>query len=273
MESTTQEIINGSPAIKATTTAYSDNFILTIGGVLNIYSNLTDGDCDLILRAERFNQVQFARSFEMSDYTTALINERLITSSKETLRITLSDNGPTTDLKLLSKFPNLKSLSVDLGKNDLLEEINEHLDLERLAIGGNGISIKSIAKQPKLKELFLFDKIKHIESTQALKELQKLTFSRMTVKKFEFLKDLDQLSELNFILGSAVDYKSLNLLTHLRKISFTRVRQLTTEHLAPLRILPNVEELEFDTQNQISEPEWLKKSNIQVKAINCKHIK
>ena len=81
----TKDIIEGSPAIKSTTIAHSDNFIMTTGGVVNIYENLIDSDCDLILNTKKIKQIQFADKFKVTEKPYDLINHRLLTDSSNQL--------------------------------------------------------------------------------------------------------------------------------------------------------------------------------------------
>ncbi len=66
-------------------------------------------------------------------------------------------------------------------KNNQIDKINQYTSLTKLGLGG-GISIKSVTEQKKLEELFLFEKLKDIESIGSMTNLKKITFSKMTIK-------------------------------------------------------------------------------------------
>jgi hypothetical protein len=274
METTTKKIIEGSPAIQSTTIAHSDNFILTIGGVLNIYNDLTEADCKSIVLTNKLRQIQFAKSFKVANKTFGLINSHFLTLDKKPIfRFTLNGFDAVSDLECLSQLPNLKSLTVDMFKNNQLDKINQYSKLTTLGLGGNGISIKPIAQQTNLEELFLFEKLKDIEIIGSMTNLKKITFSKMTLKNLDFLTNLDNLRELNFMLGSATNYERLPDIGKIEKLSFTWVRQLTVEHLLPINKMSDLKELKFDTQTHLTELDWLTNKNIKTEIINCKNFK
>lgn len=270
----TKDIIEGSPAIKSTTIAYSDGFIMTIGGVVNVYDNLTTSDCDLIIGTKKIKQIQFAKKFEISNQTYGLINEQLLTDfSKPTLRLTLNGFGAADNLDCLEYLTNTKSLSVDMFKNKQIDNINKYLRLEHLGIGGQGLSVNFISEQDGLNSLFVFDKLKDIETIGKLVNLKKLTISRMTLKSLDFLTNLKQLGELNFMLGSATDYEKLPEIGEVKRMSFTRVRQLKKEHLLVLNKMKHLKELTFDTQPNLVDLDWLTDKSINTELVNCKNFK
>ena len=86
---------------------------MTTGGVVNIYENLIDSDCDLILNTKKIKQIQFADKFKVTEKTYDLINHRLLTdSSKPTLRLVLNGFGFVDNLDCTSpylSFFNLRS--------------------------------------------------------------------------------------------------------------------------------------------------------------------
>lgn len=274
MKMTTKQIVEGSPAIKSSTIAYSDNFILTGGGVLNIYNDLTESDCKSIVLTNKLRQIQFAKSFKVSHKTFGLINSHLLTlSTSPVLRFTLNGFDAVNDLMCLSQMPNLKSLTVDMFKNNQLDKINQYSKLTKLGLGGNGLSIKPIIQQTSLEELFLFEKLKDIEVVGTMKSLRKLTFSKMTLKNLDFLVNLENLCELNFMLGSATNYERLPSIGKIEKLSFMLVRQLTVEHLLPINKMNYIKELKFDTQAHLRDLDWLTNDKIKTEVINCKDFK
>ena len=274
METTTKQIIEGSPAIQSTTITYSDNFILTVGGVLNIYDDLTEADCKSVLMTNKLRQIQFAKAFNVSDKTFSLINSNFLTLDKKPIfRFVLNGFGAVNDLKCLSQLPNLKSLTVDMFKDNQLDKINQYTQLTTLGLGGNGISIKSITEQKNLEELSLFEKLKDIEIIGSMINLKKIMFSKMTLKNLDFLTNLDNLRELNFMLGSATNYDSLPDIGKIEKLSFTWVRQLTVEHLLPINKMNYLKELKLDTQAHLTDLDWLTKKNVKTEIINCKNFK
>jgi hypothetical protein len=273
MEKSIKEIIEGSPALKSGTALYSDNFIIDHAGVLNIYNNLSESDCKAIQSINKLSQIQFARSFNVAHKTFDLINSYLMSSDKSpTLRFTLNGCDAVNDLNCLRQLPNVKSLNVDMFNNNQLDKINQYTRLTKLGLGGS-ISIKTIIEQKDLQELFLFEKLKHIDVIGSMTSLKKITFSKMTLKNLDFLTDLINLKELHFILGSATNYEKLPKIGKIEKLSFTLVRQLKSDHLLPINNMKFLKELKFDTQAHLTDLDWLKNKSIRTKLINCKSFR
>jgi hypothetical protein len=274
MERTVKEMVEESPAIKMGTLVYSDNFILTTGGVLNIYHDLTEADCLSITSTNVLKQIQFARSFNVDDRTFELINSRLLPSSTNPkFRVILNGCDAVRDLNCLRFLTNLRSLTVDMFKNDQLKELNRYAKLEVLGLGGHGISVKPITQQTGLEELFLFGKLKNVESISSMKWLKKLTFSQITLKNLDFLTELDELRELNFMLGGASNYEQLPHIGKIESLSFGRVRQLTTDHLLPINRMKHLKRLSFHTQAHLTDLDWLTDRTITTEVVNCKSFK
>lgn len=272
MKVNTKEILDGSPAIRSTTIAYSDNFILTTNGVLNVYYNLTENDCKNILAINKLNQIQFSNVFNVSDKTFDLINSRLLDSEKKQyLRLTLNGYGAINDLSCLSQLPNLKALAVDMFKSNQIDKINQFTKLTSLSLGGS-ISLKPIVEQNELEELFLFEKLKDVEVIGSMTNLKAITFSKITLKNLDFLTNLHNLKELYFILGSAINYEKLPEIGKIEKLSFTWVRQLTIENLLPINKMKFLKKLEFDTQTHLTSLNWLTNKSIMTEVRNCKNF-
>jgi len=274
METTTTQMLEGSPAIRSTTIANSDNFMLTVNGVLGIYNNLTEADCKSIVSTNKLTQIQFAKSFKVDSKTFDLINSHfLVSDSYPTVRFSLNGFGAVNDLECLSQLPNLKSLTVDMFKNNQIDKINQYSRLRALGLGGDGISIKDISQQTELEELFLFEKLKDIEVVGSMKNLKKITFSKMTLKSLDFLANLDNLRELNFMLGSKMNYERLPDIGKIEKLSFTWVRELAPEHLLPINKMRHLKVLKFDTQARLIDLDWLTNKNIKTEVIDCKNFR
>lgn len=265
-------MIESNPALISTTTVYTDNFALTNGGVLNIYYDLTKEDCDLIVKAKRFNQIQFAAD-KLSNDTFRYINETLLPSRQNIcLYIVTNDYDAFNNLDFLSKLPNLKNLAADLRKNDEIEKINKFLKLETLAIGTHRISLKPIIQQTFLKNLFVFDKAKDIDFIGKMSWLESLTFSMQTLKSLGFLIPLVNLRELHFMLGGTKNLNDLPNIGKIEKLSFTRVRKLTIENLLPINDMKFLKKLSFDTQPHLTDLDWLKDKTIKTNITNCKNF-
>ena len=266
-------MIESSPGLIMTTSVYTDNFALTIGGVLNIYNDLTEEDCELILNARRINQIQFAGG-KLNDKTLKLINEKLLPSRQGIcLYVTINGFGAFDNLDFLKKLPNLRNLTADLFKNDEVNKINKYLELETLAIGTYGVSLKPIVQQTSLKTLSVFEKPKDVEIIREMPWLESLTFSKQTLKDLEFLTPLVLLKELHFMLGGTKNLAALPKIGIIEKLSFIWVRQLMIENLLPINEMKFLKELSFDTQTHLTDLNWLQDKSIKTEVINCKNFK
>jgi hypothetical protein len=274
METTTRQIVEGSAAIRASTLAYSANFILNKGGVLNVYNDLTEADCKSIISTNKLRFIQFAKAFKVTSRTFELMDSELLTLSPiPALSLRLNGFDAVNDLECLSQLPNLKSLKVNMYKNNQLDRINWYCRLGTLALGGNGISIRSIVEQEDLEELFLSEKLRDVEVIGSMRNLKKITFSSMTLKNLDFLTTIDNLRELHFMFGSATNYQSLPNIGRIEKLSFTWVRQLTVEHLLPINRMSYLKELKFDMQAHLTNLDWLTNKNVNTEVIGCKKFK
>ncbi len=254
-----------SPAIISNTIAYSDNFIMLIGGIVNIYDNLTLEDCEAIIATKAIKQIQFAGGPEITKNTYLLINDHLLTQKPQP-RLNF---GGYTDLECLAFLRNAKALRVDIFKDNQLALVNKYLALDSLAISGIGISIAQVVQQVKLKELFVGEKLKALETIGKLKKLEQLTFSKVTLKNLNFLTSLKNLKALSFMLGSATDYGKLGEIGKIEKLSFMRVRLLKHEHLLPINQMKHLKELSFESQPHLLDLDWLKLKDVNVKTMAC----
>ncbi|TGK20339.1 hypothetical protein [Leptospira stimsonii] len=256
------------------TIAHSSNFVLLTNGVLNIYDNLTERDCRSILKSGELSSIQFGRRFEVSDKTFELINRKLLTIAKAPyLRLILNGFDAVDNLDCFAQLPNLKFLLVDMFKNDQLDKINRYLKLKSLRIAGNGISIRPIVEQTELEEISLAEKLKDIEVIGSMKNLKRVSFTKVSLKNLDFLLPLKNLEELHFMLGSAPDCSRLPEIGKIKKLSFTLVPKLTIENLLPINRMKFLKELEFRMQPHLFHLDWLTNKKIKTKVVKCKNFK
>jgi hypothetical protein len=266
-------MIEGSPALLASLIAYSDNFALTSGGVLNIYYDLIAEDVDLILSAARLKQIKFAGS-RINENTLRHINDSLLISYEDaTLRVHLNGHGAFRELDFLRNIPKLKHLQVDIIDEGELEKINDHLALNTLGIGAYKISLKPIMKHFSLKRLFISDRPKDLEIIGHMPWLESLTFSMQTLKDLDFIIPLNELKELHFMLGGTKQLQALPRIGKIEKLSFMRVRELRMEHLLPINGMKYLRELSFQDQPHLTDVKWLKDKSIKVEVHNCKNFR
>jgi len=266
-------MLEKNPGLKSDSPIFTDNFMLLKGGVLNIYSNLTDEDLELL--APNFvNLIQFARRTHITGTTLQLINKKLLlTKPNIGLRVITNGYGAFDDLDFLEYLSNLKNITADLRSKDEIHKINKHLQLETLAIGTTKVSIKEIVHQTSLKNLSIFDKPKDIQIVEQMHWIENLTFSNQSLKNLDFLKPLVNLKELHFGLGGTTNLSALPNIGKIERLSFLMVRQLFIKDLLPINDMKFIKELSFFTQTHLTDLEWLKDKSIKTEVLNCKNFK
>tara|TARA_R110002049_G_scaffold307706_1_gene508992 strand:+ start:101 stop:391 length:291 start_codon:yes stop_codon:yes gene_type:complete len=95
----------------------------------------------------------------------------------------------------------------------------------------------------------------------------------MTLKNLDFLTELTNLKELNFMLGGTKNLEALPKIGKIEKLSFTWVRQLTIEHLEVINKMKFLKEISFDRQAHLTDMSWFTKPNIKVDITNCKNYR
>lgn len=275
MKHSVKQMIESSPALIATTRVYTDNFALALNGVLNIYYNLTDADCDLIIEQNILRQIQFARKEKFHDTTLKLINERLLpTKSNIFLSETLNGYGAFNNLNFLAHLPNLKCLHIALlTSSKEIEKINRYLNLHELVIGTYKTSLKGIEQQINLQKLSIFDKPKDVEIAGQMSWLECLSFSGQTLNDLNFITPLTNLKELGFFGGKIKDLLALPEIGKIEKLYFTRVGHLTIQHLQSINDMKYLKELSFSDQPQLTDLTWLQNKSIKIRVEGCKNLK
>ena len=100
-----------------------------------------------------------------------------------------------------------------------------------------------------------------------------LNIPRMTFKELDFLRTLNELKELHFILGGTKNLSAVPEIGKIEMLSFLRVRELKVEHLEPINRMAFLTHLKFDTQPHLTDLNWLQKKSIQVEVVGCKNFK
>lgn len=278
MTHSVRQMIESSPALLLSTPVYTDNFALTIGGVLNVYSNLTIDDCNLIIKEDILRQIQFAGD-RLNNESLQIINDLLLPSRKNvTLKITIDGSGNYRNLDFLSQLSNLKSLTAGLFMSDLftrneIYKINSFLVLEELAIGTDRVSVEDIISQRSLKKLVIFEKPKGVEVIEQMPWIKNLKFSSQSFKSLDFIRSLKDLDELHFMGGGTKNLTALPYIGKIKKLSFVWVRKLMIDDLLPINEMDFLKELSFETQPHLTDLEWLKNKNIKTTVIRCKNFK
>ena len=275
-KNSTKYQVESSPAMKATTASYDENYILTSSGVLNIYGNCSVNEINKAVREKSkwgISLIQFARKFDVELKLLKILNNTVLEQNPNcSLRQTFNGHGAFNNLNFLEHLKNLKDLRIELFGELDLEPINKYCNLKTLAIGGNKSKIEQIIKHDSIDNLFVFEKIKDIELIGRMKNLKVLTISKMTLKNLEFLKQLKKLKELHFMLGGTKNLDSLPEIGKINELSFMWVRQLKIEHLSPINNMIYLKKLKFDRQPHLLNLDWIINKEIKVEVINCKNF-
>ena len=277
MKNTTKNIVQGSLSIKANTASYDKNYILSNGGILNIYGNCSKLEIDKMMRDAASKGgiilIQLARKFKVSDELLAYLNRIVLEKYPNCgISLTLNGLGAFDDLTFLKHLNNLKRLRINLNQQVDLSPINAYCELHFLAIGGDKLKIKGIVKNKTIEELSVFHKINDVECIAEMTQLKKLDITGMTLKDLCFLNTLTHLKELNFMLGGTKNLESLPDIGKIERLSFTSVNQLTIENLLPINQMKYLKELHFENQPQLTDLNWLKKVGVETKVIHCKNF-
>ncbi len=277
MKNTTKNIVESSPSIKANTASYDKNYILTYGGILNIYGNCSKLEIDKMGKDAASKGgiilIQWARKFKVSDELLAFLNGVVLEKYPNCcISLTLNGFGAFDDLTFLKHLNNLKRLRINLNQQVDLSPINAYCKLHFLAIGGDRLKIKGISKNKTIEELSVFHKISDVECLAEMTQLEKLDIGGMTLKDLSFLKTLTHLKELKFMSGGTKNLECLPDIGKIEKLSFTSVNQLTIENLLPINQMKYLKELHFENQPHLTDLNWLKKAGVETKITHCKNF-
>jgi hypothetical protein len=269
--------VESSPAIKSSTASYDENYILSNNGILNIYGNCSKKEIEKSLQEKTkwgITLIQFARQFKVEKELLKLLNERVLKEFPNcSLRQVFNGYGAFDNLNFLEHLNNLSDLRIEMFGEIDLKPINKYCKLKSLAIGGDKSKIEGITNHESIENLFVFDKVKDIQLIGRMKNLKKLTISKMTLKNLDFLNGLTNLNELHFMLGGTKNLGALPQIGKIEELSFTWVRQLKMEHLNPINDMKFLKKLKFDRQPHLLNLDWLNNKEIETEIINCKNYK
>ncbi len=272
-KNSTRNQVESSPALKNSTASYDENYILSMGGILNIYGNCSKEEIQKAIR-EKSNSItliQFARKFDVSLNLLEMLNEYILDVFPNCrLSEVFNGYGAFDNLEHLEHLNKITDLCIQLSGDLDLTPINRYCALKNLAIGGGRIA--EITKHESIENLFLFDRIKDIHRIGEMKNLRTLTLSRMTLKNLDFLIGLPVLNKLSFMAGGTKNLEALPEIGEIETLLFESVRGLKIEHLDVINNMRFLKKISFDTQNNLTDLNWLTKE-INVDVTNCKNYK
>lgn len=269
--------VESSPAIKASTASYDENYILSKAGTLNIYGNCSKEELKKVIEqmpTPGITLIQFARQFKVKKELLLMLNDSLIRAFPNcSLAVNLNGYGPFDDLSFLEYLRDLTGLRISVFGEVGLEPINKYCTLNHLAIGGKNCRIEQITHHESIESLFIFENVKDIELIGRMRPLKKLTISKMTLKDLNFLKGLSELVELHFMLGGTKNLEALPAIGRIEVLSFAAVRQLRMEHLKPINGMSSLKKIKFERQPHLLNLDWLNNKDVEIVVTHCKNYK
>ncbi len=136
-----------------------------------------------------------------------------------------------TNIEKIASIPNLKSLSIgiyNLDNFDVLANINPNLEF--LCLG------ETKSKKPDLKHLNRFENLKsliisghqkNIDVLSSLNKLETLSLRGISTNNLDYLKPLNNLTEINIHLGGIKDFSALKECKTIKNLELFQIRGLS----------------------------------------------
>jgi hypothetical protein len=183
-------------------------------------------------------------------------------------------SGPIANVERIGDLQHLTSLKVgitQLRDFSFLERLPPLLDTLYLEEAqSKTLSLKAIARFPRLRRLYIERHHKDLESIGTLPNLQSVVLRSITVPSLSFLTSLPRLRVLNLKLGGTTNLDALPQLLNLRELEIWQVRKL-----ADIRVvarIPNLETLMLqDLPNVTAVPSLA--SCTRLKTVAITHLK
>lgn len=257
LEEEIKKIIAGSPAIQSSTKAYGKSWMLTCGGVLNIYGNTAPEELEALHPAD-VTQIQFARRFEMRDATLHALDTSILSANPDArLRDVFNGHGCFDDLRFLKKLPHLAALGFTAFHQVDLSPIVAYTQLKELGLGGHNLSLSPLVGYETLESLWFGDKVKDYASIGKIPNLKQLVIGSQKLKSLAFLEDLSKLEKLSFSFGGTTYFEDLPALSTLVELELWRTRMLEADQLEPINRMSRLTTLSLRELPRIKTLNWL----------------
>lgn len=264
LEEEIKGMIAGSPAIQSTTQAHGKSWMLTCGGVLNIYGNTPLEELAQALVPADVRQIQFARKFAVSDVTLHAIDATILRPNPTALlRTTFNGHGAFDDLTFLKHLPHLGTLGVGTFNRLDLSPIVEYTQLKDLGLGGYNLNLSPLVGYEPLESFGFGDKVKDYVSISKIPNLKQLAIGGQKLRSLTFLRELAKLERLSFSFGGTTQFEDLPALDTLVELDLWRTRMLEAEHLEPLNRIPRLASLSLRELPRIKTLEWLQSPTLK----------
>lgn len=239
-----EEMLLGSPALRAGTVDHGATWMLSRGGVLNVYGPLTTGDTRRIGAHERIRLVQLARRFAVPPATLQALDEDVLARHPDAgLRENLNGHGAFDDLGFLEHLPRLRSLHVGGNGAVDLEPARRFVALTTLGVGAPGTSLAPMRDCETLTNFAFMERVADVEAIATFANLEDLTIGGASPARLGFLAPLPRLRSLAFSLVAPKRFDDLAALAALEEVSLWRAKKLEEAALSPLNEVPRLRRL------------------------------
>jgi hypothetical protein len=263
-EKPVDEILRRNPGLRRDLADHGGSWMLS-RGVLNIYSDLDRADAERIAAHAAVGLIQFGKKFNVSNTTLQLLSDHVLARHpRACLRATLNGLGAFDDLGFLEHLPRLRSLVFGGNRAIDLQPIRRHGALEDLGVGGLGTSLSPLQNYERLKGFGFGERIKHHEMIGTFSNLEALNINGQNLKSLVFLKPLERLRSLSFVLGGTRRFADLPDLPRLEMLSIWRTRQLEIENLLPINQMDRLRRLVLRELPRITSLDWLTNSSVEL---------
>ena len=265
-EGPVHRMLRSSPALQADALDHAGTWVLSRGGVLNVYGPITAADARRIGAHRNVDLLQL-----VTDYTKAsapgqlrLFDEHVVVRHPRlALRITLNGCGAFDDLAFLEHLPHLRGLRVD-GNHALdLSPIRRFVALDTLGVGGLGTSLRPLEGYPSLKDLFVHERIKDVETIGTLRNLRALTIGGRSPGELGFLVPLLKLRSIGFQMVAPKRFADLCALPALTELRVWRTRMLDARALTPINRIARLDKLVLEELPRITSLGWLRSETLR----------
>jgi hypothetical protein len=230
-----EEMLLGSPALRVDTVDHGATWMLSRGGVLNIYGPLAPEDTRRIGAHERIRLVQLARRFAVPPATLQALDEDVLAPHPDAgLRATLNGHGAFDDLGFLEHLPRLRSLHVGGNGAVDLDPARRFVALTTLGVGAPGTSLEPLRGSETLTRFAFMERVAAVEAIATFANLEELTIGGASPARLAFLAPLPRLRSLAFSLVAPKRFEDLATLAALEEVSIWRAKKLEEAALSPL---------------------------------------
>ena len=256
----------GSPALRADALDHAGTWVLTRGGVLNVYGPITAADAHRIGAHRNVNLLQLVHGYTKASAPgqLRLFDEHVVVRHPRLdLRITLNGYGAFDDLAFLEHLPHLRGLRVDGGHALDLSPIRRFVALDSLGVGGLGTSLRPLEGYASLKDLFVHERIKDLETIGTLHNLRALTIGGKSPTDLGFLVPLRKLRSIAFQLVAPRRFADLCELPALTELRVWRARMLDARALTPINQIARLQKLVLSELPRITSLGWLRSKTLR----------